>query len=456
MNFLLKSLFVLLLSFSLNAKEEKNVLYIHANEKKQIKLKILDFQIQNETLNFNAEESSQAAQSLKNILSLTGWFDFVSDSKDKSQTLYSDYEVSSVIKASSKKDKLLLELKLWNSQNGKKFVLGKLYKDLTKDDITSALRRFSDVMLESITGKLGPFMSKIVFVGSEKFGQAPEVYMSNMDGSHLKKVTDNGKIHISPSWSPDGKKVTFTEYPKNKKTKISSFEYPSIFVYNLFTKVITKLTHRKANSSGASWSPDGKEIAFSGSYNGDTRIYKMTSYGANVETFIKDSRIQIEPAYSPCGNFLAFTSTKYYKPMIFIRDLKTNEDKRLTFRGWYNASPAWSPDGKKIAFASFDRTINRWDIFTIHVDGTHLERLTIDSGDNERPSFSPDGRFILFQSTRGYRKKDSKKITVNSIETPAHLYIMGSDGSNPTKLNIPLEESRLGAWGPRLKEILKD
>ena len=142
--------------------------------------------------------------------------------------------------------------------------------------------------------------------------------------------------------------------------------------------------------------------------------------------------------------------------MIFIRDLKTKKDKRLTFRGWYNASPAWSPDGKKIASASFDRTINRWDIFTIHSDGSHLQRLTIDAGDNERPSFSPDGRFILFQSTRGYKKKHSSKITVNSIETPAHLYIMESDGSNLKKLNIPLEESRLGAWGPRLKEILKD
>ena len=85
-----------------------------------------------------------------------------------------------------------------------------------------------------------------------------------------------------------------------------------------------------------------------------------------------------------------------------------------------------------------------------------MQRLTIDAGDNERPSFSPDGRFILFQSTRGYKKKHSSKITVNSIETPAHLYIMESDGSNLKKLNIPLEESRLGAWGPRLKEILKD
>ena len=78
--------------------------------------------------------------------------------------------------------------------------------------------------------------------------------------------------------------------------------------------------------------------------------------------------------------------------------------KRLTFEGKYNSTPSWSPDGKKIAFASMFE--NYFDIFVMDSDGSNIKRITTATksngkrASNEDPSFSPDGRFIVFSSNR--------------------------------------------------------
>jgi TolB protein len=90
--------------------------------------------------------------------------------------------------------------------------------------------------------------------------------------------------------------------------------------------------------------------------------------------------------------------------MIYIHDFESGKDTRLTFAGQYNASPAWSPDGTKIAFAG--HVDNHFDIYVMDVNGKNLQKVTSAkkadgrSANNEDPSFSPDGRMILYRSDR--------------------------------------------------------
>lgn len=104
--------------------------------------------------------------------------------------------------------------------------------------------------------------------------------------------------------------------------------------------------------------------------------------------------------------------------------------RRLTYKGKYNASPAWSPLGDKIAYVS--REDNLFNIFTMDATGDNIIRLTYRNGNNENPSWSPDGKHLIFSSTRAGAKA---------------LYIMDPDGKNAKRLNIP-GNVQTPAWSP--------
>ncbi len=158
----------------------------------------------------------------------------------------------------------------------------------------------------------------------------------------------------------------------------------------------------------------------------------------------------MDPKFSPDGKWLAWVSGRFGNPHIFVASLTWNgetpkiaSDKRLTYSGWYNATPAWTPDSDKIAFGGYDRDIDRWDIFMMNPDGTQLERLTLKSGDSENPSFSPNGQLIVFQSNR---IGDTNSKGLNT------LWIMNRDGSNQHRLEVNgLYDAQTPAWSSNRK-----
>ncbi|MCU0475566.1 MAG: hypothetical protein MUC99_05560, partial [Anaerolineae bacterium] len=95
-----------------------------------------------------------------------------------------------------------------------------------------------------------------------------------------------------------------------------------------------------------------------------------------------------------------------------------------------DVEPAWSPDGRRIVFAS-NRDGN-YEIYVMNVDGSNLVRLTNDPSDDRSPAWSPDGQYIAFHSTRG---------TVTS-----DIFVMRADGSNPVQLTDDPAYDLAPAW----------
>jgi TolB protein len=121
--------------------------------------------------------------------------------------------------------------------------------------------------------------------------------------------------------------------------------------------------------------------------------------GQNPQTALASREPIISPAWSPDGSRLAYVSFEAKKPVVYVHSLATGQRQAVAnFKG-SNSAPAWSPDGRQLAVAlSRD---GGTQIFVMNADGANVRRLTNSSGIDTEPQFSPDGAFIYFTSDRG-------------------------------------------------------
>ncbi|WP_161597665.1 PD40 domain-containing protein [Fluviispira multicolorata] len=426
-----------------------NTIEVGAPNVRKIRMAIPNFALSEKTISINSNELNNFSKRLTSILSFTNWFEFIpQEALLTSQTvalqpfqtaqwkaLKAEFVILGKFTKAKNQTRFNLELRLFDVKSQIQLI-GKMYNNLTIKSTDMALRRFADVSVAALTGTAGPFMSQIVFVGKKDKNANGQIFTADFDGGNVRQITEDRAVHLSPNWSNDGTKIVYTSFKSGK---------PDIYIYNLLTKQETRAISGTGNSSGANWSPDGNLIAYSAStIDGSTHIFTTNKFGGNKKSFISTSAIEVEPAFSPNGKSIAYTSTKYGKPMIFVKDLSSGNTTRLTYAGWYNASACWSPDSKTIVFASYDRDINLWDLFKIASNGTGIERLTLSQGDNEKPSFSPDGRFILFQSDRS---SSGGRLGTHK------LYYMAKDGAYQKALNIPIYETKQATWGPRITQF---
>ncbi|MCC7431452.1 PD40 domain-containing protein, partial [bacterium] len=202
-----------------------------------------------------------------------------------------------------------------------------------------------------------------------------DVYLiSAIDGRMLKKLVSGSKtesleeLHwLSPGmdWSPDGTKIVFSsksgnsdalQFVNTKNGKITQTDFKDTKLDGIFT---TK------------WSFDGKEIGFIGNYKGASDVYVYNLETKKLENLTNDFFSDSEPAFSPDGKLIAFVSDRgengignkeiyaekmfqhdFYQKDLYIFNRETKQLKRLTKTKWVEDHPVFSPDGKFLAFTS--------------------------------------------------------------------------------------------------------
>ena len=258
------------------------------------------------------------------------------------------------------------------------------------------------------------------------------ICVANADGSGIARLTDlESGLALGPSWSPDGRKIAFTSSEGTGEDTVS------IYVMNADGSNMKQLTDHPLVGLGPSWSPDGRRIAFLGSLGtGDEyqlAIYVMNADGSGVTRLVDydDEALGIPGtlSWSPDGRQMAFTSFgtgDEYTSAIYVMNADGSSVRQLTDHTNYDASPVWSPDGRRIAFISWedvDTPDVSGGIYVMNADGSNVTQLAEDSEFTRLSlslSWSPDGRRIAFTS-------------LGEEDTWA-IYVMNADGSDVTHL----------------------
>ena len=223
------------------------------------------------------------------------------------------------------------------------------------------------------------------------------LYMADYDGARQRRITISKALDITPVWSPDARSIAFGSWRSGYQDIYILFPYGDGVLQNP-----TKGNAARQNFLPA-FSPDGTKIAYTSTGDGNSEIYVMNRDGSNRQRLTNHPNIDVTPTWSPTGTQIAFTSDRTGSPQIYIMNADGTGLQQITRESACDR-PTWSPAPlNEIAYSSRAGGGNIVKIFDFATRSTRA--LTEAIGNNESPAFSPNGRHVAFVSTRAGKEQ---------------------------------------------------
>ena len=253
--------------------------------------------------------------------------------------------------------------------------------------------------------------------------QVESVFLMARDGSSIQRLSAT-EGRSTPAWSPDGRLLYVAPTENGQEFRVVSAAGQILLGVPLPQPVVSV--------GGVAWFPDGTRVAFAGkteepeSY--DIYVMKLGTGDAAIEPILADA---IQPALSPDGQHLAFTTHRDGNLELYVADHHGGNLQNLTVNEGFDAHPSWSPDGSRIAFES--NRFGNFEICILEVASGQVVNLTDHPALDRQPTWSSDGKEIAFVSNR---------------DGMTSIYRMAADGTGVTRLTSGHDGDWKPAWAP--------
>ena len=263
-----------------------------------------------------------------------------------------------------------------------------------------------------------------------------DIWIEPVDGGEAIQVTEDPARDRIPRWSPEGSRILFLSDRDGAENlwTISPFEGEETAAL-----VTTAADSVMVEGLVSDWSPDGAEIVFvshSGGRNSrwDLRIIPASGGASRILPGL--GKQSWDPAWSPDGKWIAFNGPDADSGAdLWITSVSGDSLRQLTTESLGDYNPHWSPDGKWIVFASFRS--NRWDLWMVPAAGGTPVQITDSPSTDVGPRWSPDGKQVVFAATPGQ----------------AELWLVDASGGDPSRLLETVDSFSSPGWSPDGREI---
>lgn len=271
---------------------------------------------------------------------------------------------------------------------------------------------------------------ELAFV-SDREGSA-DLYLTDVDTTFFTNLTRTPEAEYGASWSPTGDSLVYTRYDGGES---------DVWLLDLASGESRNLTRAPGSDGGADWSPNGRLLVFaSARARGQSDLFTMRVDGTDIRRLTYGAGQDSDPEFAPDGRSVAFCrrveapefGAGVLVSSLFLLDLATGEEVRLTEQLRFDCLPSWSPDGKSIAFHGCRE--GRCQIYVIDLSTLAERQVTTDAFDNRWPAYSPDGRWIAYTSVR---------------DGGTDIWVMRPDGSDPRQVTTAPGRDEAAEWRSR-------
>jgi Tol biopolymer transport system component len=282
---------------------------------------------------------------------------------------------------------------------------------------------------------------QIAFV-SERSG-VPQIYLSDLTGDNVVPITNMSDGACQPSWSPDGLRLVFVS-PCLRRLDVS--EPPQVntvlYIINVDGTNLTPLPTAPGGDLEPAWSPDGKRIAFTSLRDGHMQIYVMNLDDQTVTRLTNTSEDvdTRQPTWSPFGNQIVYAVKRVEVYQIWAMTDAGQGQQQIARNGqdYWDYLPVWSPDGKVVLFSEryANAPVQPWEESIVYEnrETTASQRVKLGPLPNENVRYSPDGLWVVFES------KD--------VDENRDIYYMSLSGGERTRLTKDPSPEFDPAWRP--------